>query len=647
MKQLSTSRTWRASAMACVLAFMLLVTPLFTACVNGPLGAPQREMTEGVVLPETTTHNCGANGATIKFSITTDAGYTLDVDDADMISIRANGSSTKAGTYVIDLNISYNTTGVERSGSVYISVEGHTRIKLMDIVQASGAMDDVVKWVDERLQKEYYWLDEYNQKLSLFDYSLAYDKYLSSTLMSLTTNMGDGGVYSDGSRYIYSYIIRESSNTGSSSQLRSSDSRSIDGFGIMLASTVWSYTSSTLAFAVDHIYPQSPASHCGMKRGDIITRINGSEIPRDYATYSSMWEIINNNSGSSLSLDGESYNPSTGKYEPFSYTLLANQYEENPVAYCGLVQFDQETQANVDPTHSKKIGHLVYLSFDNDFDDKLVGAIEQLAAEGITDLILDLRINGGGSVNSSIMLSSMILPESYIGKIYATLVRNPKNTVSAKTDECLIVKKGFGDNAVMDLPNLNLEKIWVITSSNTASASEMVIKGLEGLDVEVNIVGKTTEGKNCGMDVARRKFDSYTYTYAPITFINQNAKGDSDYADGITPQSNFMDYTALSTENETTVQRACRIFPMPEVEWDDFTHDFATYEAALQICGYSLLKNNGTLGLADMGFKAAGGAVTRAGGRTLSEVVADGKLRGKIYGATLTAEEREELQNVR
>ena len=646
MKQLSISCTLRGAVMAFVLAFVLLSTPLFTACDNLSIGAPKNEMTEGVILPATTTHNCGANGATIKFSITTDGGYTLDVDDASMISISANASSSKAGTYVIDLNISRNTTGVERSGSVYITVEGHSRIKLMDIVQTTGAMDEVTQWVDERLQKEYYWLDEYNLKLSRFDYSLAYDKYLSSTLMSLTTNMGDGGVYSDGSRYLYSYIIRESNSSGSSSQLRSSDSRTTTGFGIKLASSVWSYTSTTLAFAVDHIYPQSPAANLGMKRGDIITRINGSDISRDYAIYSSLWDIISNNTGSTLVLEGESYNPTREKYEPFSYTLSAAQYEEDPVAYCGLVQFDSETQAKVDPAHSKKIGHLVYLSFDNDFDDKLVEAIEQLAAEGITDLILDLRINGGGSVNSSVMLGSMILPESYVGKTYATLVRNPKNSVSAKTDECLIVRKGFGDYATTDLPNLNLEKIWVITSSNTASASEMVIKGLEGLDVEVNIVGKTTEGKNCGMDVARRKFDSYTYTYAPITFINQNAKGDSDYADGITPQSNFADYTALSLDNETTVQRACRIFPMPEVEWSDFQRDFATYEAALQICGHSLLKNSGTSGVADMGFKA-GGVVTRAGGRNLSEVEIDNRLRGKIYGATLTAEEREELQNVR
>jgi hypothetical protein len=81
----------------------------------------------------------------------------------------------------------------------------------------------------------------------------------------------------------------------------------------------------------------------------------------------------------------------------------------------------------------------------------------------ITDLILDLRCNGGGSVNSSIMLGSMILPESYIGKTYANLVRNPKNTRLEQREECLILKNGLGDFSTKDLPNLNLEKLWVIT----------------------------------------------------------------------------------------------------------------------------------------------------------------------------------------
>ena len=682
----SVTRLAREVASVIILLFVLLSAPAFVGCSDSEVDQPKKEMTEGVELPSSTYRSCTANGATIKITISTDAGYKIDVDNEEMITLRTNATASSAGTYSVELNISRNISGEERRGMVYITVNGHSRIKMLEVLQAAGSMDEVVKWVDERLQNEYYWLDEYKEKLTMFDYSLPYDKYLSSSLLSLTTNMEDGGVEPNGSRYIYSYILREGSGSGASGQMRSSESRNTLGYGIVLATTVWSHTESTCAFAVEHVYPSSPAANMGLKRGDIITHVNGSEIPMTYEIMSNMWESIYYNQGPSISLEGICYNSETGEEIPFKRSLVTSEYEENPVAYSAVLHFDEETEARVNPDGSKKIGYLVYLSFDNQFDDKLVEAVEQLAAEGITDLIVDLRANGGGSVNSSIMLGSMILPESYIGQTYATLVRNPNNTRIPENDECLIVRNGFGDLAMKDLPNLNLEKIWVITSSNTASASEMLIKGFEGLDVEVNMVGKTTEGKNCGMDVERRTFDSYTYTYAPITFINKNAKGDSDYADGITPQVNLREYMIKQQgEQESEVQQACRYFPMPMVDWSYFQRDIAACEAALRICGFTILDrgeepeggDNGEGGEAGEGDQngngnagenggessgnesgEAGDAVskafkpvirhtTRTGGVAPTSIYENPLLRGKTHAATLTAEEREELIQLR
>ena len=684
----SVTRLAREVASVIILLFVLLSAPVFTGCSDSEVDQPKKEKTEGVELPSSTYRSCTANGATIKVTISTDAGYKIDVDNEEMITLRTNATASSAGTYSVELNVSRNISGEERRGMVYITVDGHSRIKMLEVLQAAGSMDEVVKWVDERLQNEYYWLDEYKEKLTMFDYSLPYDKYLSSSLLSLTTNMEDGGVEPNGSRYIYSYIMREGSGSGASGQMRSSESRNTLGYGIVLATTVWSQTESTCSFAVEHVYPSSPAANMGLKRGDIITHVNGSEIPMTYEIMSDMWESIYYNEGPSISLEGICYNSETGEEIPFKRSLVTSEYEENPVAYSGVLHFDEETEALVNPEGSKKIGYLVYLSFDNQFDDKLIEAVEQLAAEGITDLILDLRINSGGSVNSSITLGSMILPESYIGQTYATLVRNPKNTVISENDECLIVRNGFGDHVLKDLPNLNLEKIWVITSPTTASASEMLIKGFEGLDVEVNMVGKTTEGKNCGMDVIRRNIGSYYYTYAPITFINQNAKGDSDYADGITPQVNLREYMIKQQgEQETEVQQACRYFPMPMVEWSYFQRDIAACEAAFRICGFTILKEeqqgdqnggdngeggengeSGETGEAGEGdqsgtensgensesgeavakaFKPVVRRTTRTGGVAPTSIYENPLLRGKTSAATLTTEEREELIQLR
>ncbi len=642
---ISFVRIARQSAMTFVLMFALLASPLLTSCTENSEEKPEGEKVEGVILPLNTSSSLGANGGMLKFVITTDAGYQLDVSDKNMLTFAANAYSKQAGTYNISLKVSRNITGAERRGEVYITVDGYSRIKLFEVIQATGSMDEVTKWVDERLQNEYYWLDEYKQKLTSFDWSLSYDKYLSSSLMGLTTNMEDGGVNSDGSRYIYSYISKTGTTSGASSKTRAED-RNVRGYGILLASTVWSYTDTSYAFAVEHIYPNSPAAAAGLKRGDIISHINGSEIPKSTIELNAMWSQINNNEGSSITIKGETFDEELNDYKVYEYTLAAASYEESAVAYCGVVEFDEQTAAEVNPNGEKKIGYLAYLSFDNRFDNRLIEAFENLASQGITDLILDLRHNGGGSVNSSIMLASMILPESYVGKTYATLVRNPKNTRITENDECLILRNGIGEHSIKDLPNLNLEKVWVITSANTASASEMVIKGLEGLDVEVKMVGKKTEGKNCGMDViSNYTIGTNIYEYAPITFINQNGKGDSNYADGITPSVNLQKYVLLSGE-ENSVQRACRIFPAPDADWADVQRDLALYEAALQICGYSILENGGGSGAVAKGFKPVGGAVTRAGGRSLSTVETPDVLRSKVVGATLTAEEREDLMAV-
>lgn len=648
--KLSFGRALRGVSMLCLLVAMIVATSMFVACSESTVDEPEKTVTEGVELPANQSRTCGGNGGTIKFTITTTAGYKLDVDNSEMLTIRSNSSVSQAGKYSVDLQISRNTTGEERRGSVYITVDGYSRIKVIEVVQSTGSTDKVVQWVDERLQKEYYWLDEYCEKLTSFDYSLAYDKFLSSALLSLTTNGADGGV-SNGSRYIYSNITREKKDTGTSSQTRAyEDERTTKGFGILLSQEVWGWTQSTVAFAVDHVYPSSPAANAGLKRGDVITHINGNIIPMDnMARLNELFKSVVYNEGTSMTLEGETFDKEKDDFVPFKYTLTAAEYEENPVAYSAVLTFDEETAAQVNPDGSKKIGHLVYLSFERAFDEELITAIEELATQGITDLILDLRSNGGGSVNSSIMLGSMILPESYVGKTYANLVRNPKNTRLEQREECLIVKNGLGDLAKRDLPNLNLEKLWVITSSHTASASEMVIKGLEGLDVEVVMVGKTTEGKNCGMDVEEREFDSYIYTYAPITFMNENAKGDSDYAEGIKPTVDFAKYIATDVANENNVQKACRYFPIPEVEWWDMQRDFATYETALRVCGYTLIPKDESEGsdAVSASFKPIHGTVTRAAGREFNPVKGVKIEPGKIQGATLTECEREELAAAR
>lgn len=653
------ARALREVATKVLMVAMVISMAAVAGCSEDPTNGEENKQeqgqggdyTNGVQLPEESSKKCGPNQSLIKFNIKTSAGYKLEVDNSDMLIVRMNSSADKGGSFSVEMEVTQNKTGAERKGNVFITVNGYSRTKVMEVTQTAGATDEVVKWVDQRLQDEYYWLDEYKEKLNTFDYTLAYDKFLSTSLLSMTTNMEDGYVV-EGTRYLYSYITQESAT-------RADDDRMENSFGILIAGRYFGGSNNTAILVVEHVYPGSPAANAGLKRGDTITKVDNATIPAptDNAGIQQFYTLrskLESGTGS-ITIEGETYDKQTQKDIVFRKTLTAADYLPSPVAHYTVLEFDEAVAKVINPD-GKKIGYLSYLGFESEYDAELIEAMEYLAAKGITDLILDLRVNGGGSVNTSTMLGSMLLSESYVGKTYATLKRNPKNKLFPAeylNDDCLITKNGLGDELKnKDLPNLDLPELWVIASNSTASASEMVIKGLEGLDVPVHIVGKTTNGKNCGMDVMEKTFGSYIYTYAPITFMNFNAKGDNDYADGIKPQVNFDDYYNESNIQSSYQTYQCYVFPMPMNEWAEMNFtpsenggisisgDFALCETVLRIGGRTMLKSGTSAALQ---FKPTEMMTTRA---AETKMVYDANIlpQNRAYGATLTEAEREALR---
>lgn len=662
------ARALREVATKVLMVAMVISMAAVAGCSEDPTNGEENKQeqgqggdyTNGVQLPEESSKKCGPNQSLIKFNIKTSAGYKLEVDNSDMLIVRMNSAADKGGSFSVEMEVTQNKTGAERKGNLFITVNGYSRTKVMEVTQTAGATDEVVKWVDQRLQDEYYWLDEYKEKLNTFDYTLAYDKFLSTSLLSMTTNMEDGYV-SGGTRYLYSYITQESAT-------RADDDRMENSFGIDIASTYIadSENKGAAMFVVEHVYQDSPAANAGLKRGDYITKVDGNTIPVIHDANNNIIEAnvpifmdarnkLESGTGS-VTIEGETYDKENNKNIIYRHNITSADYLPNPVAYSTILQFDDAVAKVMNPD-GKKIGYMVYLGFESDFDEELIESMEYLAAKGITDLILDLRMNGGGSVNTSTMLASMLLSEEYVGKTYATLKRNPKNTLFPKeylNTECLITKNGLGDFEDKELPNLNLPELWVITSNSTASASEMVIKGLEGLDVPVKLVGKTTNGKNCGMDVMEKTFGSHLYTYAPITFMNYNAKDDNDYADGIIPNIDFDKYYDPNNPYKDYYSTQCYYFPIPTANWGElnieinenggmsFSGDFILLETVSNIGrGKSMLKNSSAA--SELGFKPAEMQTTRA---TETKMVYDANIipQNRAYGATLTEAEREALR---
>ena len=86
---------------------------------------------------------------------------------------------------------------------------------------------------------------------------------------------------------------------------------------------------------------------------------------------------------------------------------------------------------------------------------------------------------------------------------------------------------------------LDLSRVVFITTRSTASASEVVINSLKPY-IDVYIVGDTTHGKPCGMNLWGYPFDAaseseFYYLFAPVTFEYTNAYWQGRFYDGMVP----------------------------------------------------------------------------------------------------------------
>lgn len=225
------------------------------------------------------------------------------------------------------------------------------------------------------------------------------------------------------------------------------------------------------------------------------------------------------------------------------------------------VQVDTIYQIN-----GKNIGYLCYLEFDapSDFAD----AFSKFKKNNIDDLILDLRYNPGGLVNTCHRLCNMIVPESAYGQLFQ---QSSYNDIIAK--ENLARYGNERTFSYFETPNyseptfgpeykyLHLNRIYVITSKNTASASESTINSLKPY-MDVIVIGENTVGKGVGMyTLSSSKFK---YSLVPITFRFYNANGETIPDTGISPDyyledGNLTHKKDLGNLSETLLSKAIEL----------------------------------------------------------------------------------------
>lgn len=332
-------------------------------------------------------------------------------------------------------------------------------------------------------------------------------------------------------------------------------------------------TNSVFGF-VRFVLPNSSAASEGVTRGILFTGVNGTPLTDtnfgdllfgpNSNTYSINLADYNDN-GTPNDTSDDSITPTDN-----TITLTKEVITENPILLSDVIETD-----------GFRIGYLMYNGFrraDSNLTE-LNNVFGNFNSQNIDELVLDLRYNGGGAVDTAIFLASMItgqlegqtfFEQRWNDGLQAAFEeQNPEALVSPFVSE-MIKRNGDGDITFQETINsLNLQKIYILTSRSTASASELVINGLSS-HIEVVQIGTDTRGKPQASTTIydsenfRRENANPNHTYAlqPLIYEAANSAGFFEYYDGLAPSIGFElgesvgNLGTLGDINEPLLQRA-------------------------------------------------------------------------------------------
>lgn len=319
-------------------------------------------------------------------------------------------------------------------------------------------------------------------------------------------------------------------------------------------------SSSNVFGVVRMVLSGSDAESKGIKRGDIFYEVDGNQLYYNSEDDNNFGLFSSGSYAITLGTYNDNGTPETtdDTIDTMNETITLNKVElcENPIFKTGI--FDVGT---------KKVGYLMYNGFTADYDTQLNAVFGDFKANNIDDLVLDLRYNPGGSVNSAILLASMITGQ-FTGEVFSTEAWNAEfqQAIENENPELLINRFVNNDNGA-GLNSLNLDKVYVLATDFSASASELVINSLDPY-IDVVHIGENTEGK---YQASTTLYDSndftreganpnHTYAMQPLIFKSLNSVGHTDYSNGLTPdiglEEDYLNLGVLGNENETLLAAA-------------------------------------------------------------------------------------------
>lgn len=276
------------------------------------------------------------------------------------------------------------------------------------------------------------------------------------------------------------------------------------------------------------VLPNSNASSLGLQRGQVFNAVDGVPLTAD--NFSDFLSL------DSYTLNFADYNDNDTPTDTSDDSIVSNSnsaslnketYNENPV-FETEVFFDGVTV----------IGYLMYNGFNNNYRNALNAAFQEFQTNGVEHLVLDLRYNGGGSIQNAVYLGSMITGQ-YTGQVFSRAFFNENQQSQNRDYE---FTQTFSDGTPLN--SLNLNKLYVLTSNRTASASELIINSLRPyLSGGVIHIGESTVGKT---QINKLVLDSQNFdgdgvntrhTYGLIPLIGDSTNKDNELVPsvGFTP----------------------------------------------------------------------------------------------------------------